>query len=119
MSGRNVAMDAVGKPMEELVSALPAGFETSVQAKVSGSGGAFGSVLAEAFRMASRFAGTLRPEIAEAFGGNVVGPVATPSVAVAVVVTVGSDSEVIATFTVPPCVPVGVTVRFSCARLWP
>src|SRR5580698_6748892 len=109
MSGRNVAMGEVGKPMEEFASALPAGLVTSVQAKVSGSAGTFGSVLADAFRTASRFTGTVSPETTEAFGGSTVGVVGAPSVAVAVALTVPSDSEVIVTTAVPPCVPVGVT----------
>src|ERR1700733_5954733 len=117
-SGRKGATAAVGKPMEAVVSALPEGLVNSVQAKVSGSAGTFGSVLAEAFRMANRCAGTVRPVVTDGFGGSTTGTVAAPSVAVAVAVTVGSDRDVIATTTVPPCEPVGVTLRFSWAELW-
>src|ERR1700679_4323938 len=104
--------------MEELVRTLPAGLVTSVHAKVRGSAGLFGSVLAEALRSASRFSGTVRPETAEAFGGSTDGTEAALSVAVGAAVTVGLLNEVIVTITAPPCVPVGVTVRFSWARLW-
>ena len=89
--------------MEELVRALPVGLVTSVHAKVRGSAGVFGSVLAEALRSTSRFKGTVRPVSAEGFGGSTAGAEEALRVAVAFAVTVELVNEVIVTTTAPLC----------------
>src|ERR1022692_1685848 len=109
MSGMKTASGEDGKRIEAVVTELPAGAETRVQASVSVSGGELGSKLAEPFRMAMRCKGMVPPAPALAVGEDCCAGPLIVTVEVAVIAEFERD----VTCTVTVLVPLPVTVAFS------